>query len=118
MSSEFSDWSTEDLIGRKGYLEYILNKPDEKILFIPRGTALSLGLILFLAGIVGTLESGINFYKGAFLLIGGRATYLWNQEYKIDTKNQMEHQDITKELLRRQKNKERRNAARNLVMNT
>jgi hypothetical protein len=106
MSSEFSDWSTEDLIERKEYLVRILNMPDEKILFIPKRTALSLGIILFLAGIVGTLESGIDFYKGALLLIGGRATYLWNQEYKIDTENKMEHQDVTDELLRRERMRE------------
>ncbi|MBU4344777.1 MAG: hypothetical protein L6247_01200 [Desulfobacteraceae bacterium] len=99
MSSEFSDWSTKDLIGHKKYLEYILNKSKKATL---KSWLLILGSILFLAGIVGILERGINFFNGALLVIGGRAAYEMYQEYKIYEDFKMRHDDVAEELLRRE----------------
>lgn len=99
MSSEFSDLSTEELIEHKDFLVRTLNKCKEATL---KSWLLILGSILFLAGIVGILERGINFFNGVLLVIGGRAAYEMYQEYKIYEDFKMRHDDIAEELLRRE----------------
>jgi len=101
MSSKFSDWSTEELIEHKDFLLRSLNKSKEATL---KFWFLVLGAILFLAGIVGILERGINFLNGVFLVIGGRAAYMIYQEYKIYEDLEIRRDEIAEELLKREKN--------------